>query len=409
MQPNYDLIVIGGGIAGSSLARRVAAAGHKVLVLERETEFRDRIRGEALQPWGVAEARTLGISQYLMKSGQELRYFNQIINGQPGGRRDLVNTTPSCSGIWAFYHPRAQETLLQVAADAGAEVRRGATATQIRPGQTPTVRVQQEGKSAEVTARLVAVCAGRNAGLRTELGFTVRRGNIPLFLCGVWLTNVSRDIDPSSAHLANDLRTGSMCAFFMQPGNTARAYFGFHPQTCPRLQGAQDFPRFKNEFMAASGGAIPFGDAKPEGPLASFECADVWVDYPYKDGVALVGDAAASNDPSWGQGLALSFRDARVLSEELLANDLWTNAAQRYARRHDEYYLRLRTVTGWFYDLFQRLGPEAAQRRARALPLIAQDRTRVPDHLFGGLDIPLYPNSRARFFGEDTLAASHAG
>jgi hypothetical protein len=40
----------------------MARSGARVLIVERETKFRDRIRGEALQPWGVAEARKLGIA-----------------------------------------------------------------------------------------------------------------------------------------------------------------------------------------------------------------------------------------------------------------------------------------------------------------------------------------------------------
>jgi 2-polyprenyl-6-methoxyphenol hydroxylase-like FAD-dependent oxidoreductase len=60
-----DLIIIGGGIAGSSLAAALAPAGLRVIVLERETRFKDRIRGEQMQPWGVAEAASLGILETL--------------------------------------------------------------------------------------------------------------------------------------------------------------------------------------------------------------------------------------------------------------------------------------------------------------------------------------------------------
>ena len=48
---------MGGGLAGAGFAKLMAARGAKVLVLERPTEFRHRVRGEVLMPWGVAEAR----------------------------------------------------------------------------------------------------------------------------------------------------------------------------------------------------------------------------------------------------------------------------------------------------------------------------------------------------------------
>ena len=396
----YDLIIVGGGIGGASLAQRMAKCGARVLVVERETEFRDRIRGECLQPWGVGEARQLGVAEALRACANEMRWADQIINGQHAMKRDFVATTPQAAGMWGFYHPRGQEILLGVAAAAGVEIRRGATVQQVVSGTRPRARIAQNGVSTEAEARLVAICAGRNPALRADLGFQTRRGSIPLLLSGVWLTKLSSDVDLSVAYIANDVVRGAVAALFPQSGDRARAYFGFHPQSCGRLHGDSDFPRFRDEFNQAAGGAIPFGNAEPAGPLASFECADVWVEHPYRDGVALVGDAAASNDPSWGQGLALALRDARVLADELLANEDWSTAGERYADHHDRHYATIRKVSGWFYDMFQRLGPEADARRARALPLFAQDPTRLPDMLFSGPDLPLAPDARARFFGE---------
>src|SRR5262249_32907834 len=83
-----DLIVVGGGIAGASLARRMAEGGARVVVLERETEFRDRIRGEALVPWGVGEARQLGVVDILRSCAQEMRWVQLSINGQVAMKRD---------------------------------------------------------------------------------------------------------------------------------------------------------------------------------------------------------------------------------------------------------------------------------------------------------------------------------
>jgi 2-polyprenyl-6-methoxyphenol hydroxylase-like FAD-dependent oxidoreductase len=396
----YDLIIAGGGIAGASLAQRMAKNGARVLIIEREAEFRDRIRGECLQPWGVGEARRLGVAEALQGCANEMRWVDQIINGQHVMKRDFVATTPQATGMWAFYHPRAQEVLLGAAAAAGTEVCRCATVQHIAPGNKPKVKITQANGTTEAEARLVAICAGRNPALRAEIGFRTQRGSIPLFLSGVWLTKLAGEVDPAVAYIAHDVANGAVAALFPQSSDKARAYFGFHPHACPRLQGEADFPRFRQEFNHTAGGAIPFGEAQPAGPLASFDCVDVWVEHPYRDGVVLVGDAAASNDPSWGQGLALALRDARVLSDELLASEDWTTAGQRYAERHDLHYGAIQKVSGWFYDVFQRLGPEAEARRARALPLFAEDPTRLPDILFSGPDLPLASNARARFFGE---------
>ena len=49
------MTIVGGGIAGGALAVRLARAGLAVTVLEQSAEFRDRVRGETMFPWGCAE------------------------------------------------------------------------------------------------------------------------------------------------------------------------------------------------------------------------------------------------------------------------------------------------------------------------------------------------------------------
>ena len=64
-QSNPDVVIIGGGIAGASLALVLARTGMSVTLVERETAFRDRIRGDSLFPWGAALAQDLGIHDLL--------------------------------------------------------------------------------------------------------------------------------------------------------------------------------------------------------------------------------------------------------------------------------------------------------------------------------------------------------
>jgi menaquinone-9 beta-reductase len=125
------------------------------------------------------------------------------------------------------------------------------------------------------------------------------------------------------------------------------------------------------------------------------------VDSPYRDGLALLGDAAAATDPTWGQGLSLTLLDARVLGEKLIASEDWDAAGRAYAGEHDRYLNSALTSQDWLFDLFFELGSEADARRARALPLIASDPLRMPDHLFSGPDLPCDDSVRRRFFGED--------
>jgi menaquinone-9 beta-reductase len=57
----FDLVTVGGGLAASALAISMAGKGARVLMLEKEKQFRDRVRGESLAPWGAGEAKELGV------------------------------------------------------------------------------------------------------------------------------------------------------------------------------------------------------------------------------------------------------------------------------------------------------------------------------------------------------------
>ncbi len=50
MTTQYDIITIGGGLGSSALAKSMAERGRRVLVLERERQLKDRIRGEYMTP-----------------------------------------------------------------------------------------------------------------------------------------------------------------------------------------------------------------------------------------------------------------------------------------------------------------------------------------------------------------------
>jgi 2-polyprenyl-6-methoxyphenol hydroxylase-like FAD-dependent oxidoreductase len=192
-----------------------------------------------------------------------------------------------------------------------------------------------------------------------------------------------------------------MGLIFPQGGGRVRAYSAFRGDDAERLDGAGAYDRFVEACVETGIAAETYANATVQGPLATFDCDDNFVPHPHRDGVVLIGDAAATTDPTWGQGLSLGFRDARVLRDELLSDEDWQAAADRYAEEHDRYVDVTVRAEGWMQQVFLDGGLEADRRRERALPLIAADPTRVPDHAFSGPDLPAGDDVRRRFFGED--------
>jgi 2-polyprenyl-6-methoxyphenol hydroxylase-like FAD-dependent oxidoreductase len=390
----YDIITVGGGIAASSLAIAMAERGAKVLVLERETRFKDRVRGEGIVPWGVAEAKELGIFRLLRE-----KCAHEVPHVEAGsGLRDLPATTVQQLPLLSFPHQAMQETLLAAAENAGAEVRRGISVQHVEGGLEPSVRV--DGGSLErISARLVVAADGRGSPVRKQTGFSVSEQSNGYFMAGVLLADVHAS--PDVMHAVFNPELGTWTGLIPQGGGRFRAYLTYPKSMGFRLQGASMFDQFIRESAESYAPMADFCvDARSVGPLASFDASDTWVEEPYHDGVALIGDAAATTDPTYGQGLSFALRAARVLRDELADNSDWEIAGRRYAEQHRRSFHACHIVEGWMRTLFQDPSPEASELRTRTLPLIAEDPTRVPDHILSGPDLPLNDQVRQRLFGE---------
>jgi menaquinone-9 beta-reductase len=195
---------------------------------------------------------------------------------------------------------------------------------------------------------------------------------------------------------------GQLVLLVPQGKGRVRAYLGWYQHKNPdRFQGMNDLPRFIAESVRIGTPAEFYEGAKATGPLATFDGADTWVEHPYRAGVALVGDAAAANDPCFGQGLSLTVRSVRVLRDHLFAYADWDAAGHAYAAAQDRDYGVIHRVTQWQGQMLYEPGEQADARRARALPLIAQDKSRMPNHLLSGPDLPADETVRRRFFGEE--------
>ena len=391
---SHENITVGGGIAASSLAMAMAGRGAKVLVLERETQFKDRVRGEAVVSWGVAEANELGICRLLKE-----KCAHEVPHVEAGsGLRDLRATTLQQLPLLSFPHQGMQETLLAAAENAGAEVRRGVSVQHVESGVNPAV-VVGGGSLERISARLVVAADGRGSAVRKQTGFSVSEQSNDYYMAGVLLTDVHASAE--IMHAVFNPALGTWTGLIPQAGGQFRAYLTYPKTMGYRLQCESMLDLFIRESAKAYPPVADFcADAKRVGQLASFDASDAWVEEPYHDGVVLVGDAAATTDPTYGQGLSFALRAARVLRDELTNNSDWEAAGRHYAQQHRRSFHACHVVEGWVRTLFQDPSPEAAGLRTRTMPLIAEDPTRVPDHILSGPDLPLNDQVRARFFGE---------
>jgi 2-polyprenyl-6-methoxyphenol hydroxylase-like FAD-dependent oxidoreductase len=397
---DLDVITVGGGLGGSTLASAVASRGRRVLVLEHEKEFKDRVRGENMLPWGVAAARRLGVvNDLLAAGGRQVPFFNVYFMGTQTEHRPFPMTTPTGEASLNMYHPDMQETLLKGAAKAGADVMRGADVQSIAEQKEGwMVTFVSNGKTESVTTRLLIGADGRFSSMRQMGGFTVRRDPDNLRIAGALVEGMK--VPDDGVHLC----LGPGFATFIAPlgDGRARVYFIYVGALGNRkLSGKSKAGEFLDGCRATNVPSAWFDGATVVGPLAEFEGADHWVPSPCKPGLALIGDAAAATDPSWGCGLSKTLVDAETLATQLAATDDWDAALQRYAAIHDDYFGKLHDILSWRTTLIWTGGPEADARRSRVFPRMQQDPTGFPDPAGQGPFGPCDDRARSLVLGEE--------
>lgn len=401
MSSNYDVAIAGGGVAGASLATVLARAGLKVVVVEREARFRDRVRGEGLHPWGVAELVRLGLDDLLRAAAANpLPIWQRYLDRRP--EPPFVWSEVSLNGLpeYAVHHPRLQEAALSAAVAAGAQVERPARAVALRLGATPELDLMTGRGSQTIRARMIVGADGKTSAVRSWAGIGVGRDPEHHQVGGVLLAGF--DLPVNAAHEA-PFPGGRV--FTMPYGDgRARAYIVTNPGN--NLETRRDRSgTLAVQLLASLYPAGAMTGASVAGPIAFFSNADQWSERVSREGLVLVGDAAGANDPSVGNGLSLVFRDVRELRDLLLDGDDWSAALREFEGRRRSYFEVVRHHAAWVAELVTEVGEEADARRARVEIAREQDPTaggfsllfaRGPDGLVADAA------ARARFFGEVT-------
>lgn len=341
MAERTEVVVVGGGIGGASLACALARNDVGVTLLESTEKYQDRVRGESMQLWGVKEARELGVEAVLLDAGAHISpLWKQYTEGV-----DEVADIPAgmfmegFSGTLNLRHPVACQALVDAAAAAGTAVVRGAFDVKISGGPSPAVSYVANDQLHEVTTGLIVGADGRASTIRKQAGITLERQDPVNYIAGLL-------VDGLDGVPEDDVIVGEgdvLLIMFHQGGGRARAYLGVGRSGQHRFAGPKGTQTFL-ETCALS--CYPWSDkitsATPAGPCATYPGDDTWTATPYEEGIVLIGDAAGYNDPVIGQGLSIALRDARMVRDAVLQGGRTSEAFVSYGVERVERMARLR-------------------------------------------------------------------
>lgn len=366
---DYDLIVVGGGIGGSALSITMARSGAKVLLLEATEAYEDRVRGEWIAPWGVKEVKSLGLYDLLMGAGGH--HIASHVTYDECRTAEASEAEPTPLGIFApgvegplcIGHPHHCQTLFDEAGRSGAVTRRGVQVQFVTAGDAPSVVWRDEAGEHTATARMLVGADGRASLVRETLGIPLEQ-DPPHHMFGGLLVEGVEDWDASRQTIGVEGDFSFLT--FPQGAGRIRVYGSFAIAERRRFAGPEGPRKFLEAFrMRCAPDNERLARATPAGPLLSYFNNDAWTERPYAQGAVLIGDAAGWNDPIIGQGLSITYRDVRIVSDILKAGDWSAQAFVPYGEERMERLRRLRFAASITSALEAEFGPKAAARRKR--------------------------------------------
>ena len=163
----YDVIIAGGGPAGSSAAIHLALSGARVLLVEQKKFPRPKLCGEFISPECGAHFARLGVAERMFASGPA--ELSETVFYSKNGAKVSVPSSWFSTGGAALGLSRAEmdERLLRRAAEVGAQVREDASVFDllIENDRVNGVKLKHNGSEEHVGAPITIDATGRTRAL----------------------------------------------------------------------------------------------------------------------------------------------------------------------------------------------------------------------------------------------------
>jgi flavin-dependent dehydrogenase len=357
-----DVVVIGGGPAGSTVSTLAAQRGLKVKLFEREKFPRFHI-GESLIPETYWVFERLKMLDKMKASPFIKKYSVQFVNsvGKESAPFYFNDNKPhDCSQTWQVIRSEFDKLMLDNAREQGVEVHQPARVLEVlfEGARAVGVRVQTEsGSEVTIHAKVVVDASGQSTMLQSRLKLrlwdpVLNKGAIWSYWRGAY-----RDKGKDEGATVVIQTTNRKGWWWYIPQHDQTVSLGVVAPFDELFKGRGTHEQIYNEEIAACP-AVQKRIANAERATGYFATKD----YSYRsrevagDGWVLVGDAFGFLDPLYSSGVLLALKSGE-LAADAIADGLKkgdTSAAQlgRWGELFNKGVDRMRRLVCEYYDGF---------------------------------------------------------